>query len=176
MLAMEPWILTATGRSFDLLCPGEGDIAIEDIAHALSMLCRFNGHTWTHYSVAQHCVHVSEIVEDEHALVGLLHDAAEAYVGDMSSPLKAMLTEYQALELVVLGAVFRTFGLPLALPAAVRHADLVLLASERRDLLPKGGGAWSILDGIEPLPWPIQPWSPEVARRAFLQRFAELRQ
>lgn len=83
------WILTQSGQQFDLLRPTASMIKPVDIAHALSRLCRFNGHTRAHYSVAQHSLIVASLVPVEHQLVALLHDAPEAYIGDMTRPLKA---------------------------------------------------------------------------------------
>jgi uncharacterized protein len=82
------WIQTYTGKQFWPLSPLPEDIVIEDIAHALSMQCRFGGHVRTFYSVAQHSVHVSLLVEPQYALWGLLHDAAEAYLVDLPRPIK----------------------------------------------------------------------------------------
>jgi len=92
------WILTRTGRRFDLLAPKADQVSTLDIAHALSQLCRFNGHTSRHYSVAQHSLLVASIVPAEHQLAALLHDATEAYVGDMTRPLKALLPDFSAIE------------------------------------------------------------------------------
>jgi len=85
------WILTYTGKRFDTLNPKPEDICIEDIAHALSMICRFGGHCRQFYSVAQHCLLVSCNLPVEAELWGLMHDAAEAYVGDVVTPIKRLL-------------------------------------------------------------------------------------
>src|ERR1700683_336889 len=82
------WIVTFSGRRFYVLDPRPSDVRIEDIAHSLSLQCRFNGHVKNFYSVAQHSVLVSERCDPADALYGLLHDASEAYIGDMSAPLK----------------------------------------------------------------------------------------
>ena len=74
-------IQTSSGRYIDLLAPSSGDIAIEDIAHALSHIARFNGHTSEFYSVAQHCVLCSRVNPGVMSFEKLLHDAAEAYIG-----------------------------------------------------------------------------------------------
>lgn len=91
------WIQTHTGVAFDLLAPTAGMVVLEDIAYALSRLCRFTGHCSRHYSVAEHSVNVAKQCQLEHgfsdswAMAALLHDAAEAYIGDLSSPLKSLL-------------------------------------------------------------------------------------
>ncbi|HKK06533.1 MAG TPA: hypothetical protein VKA50_11875 [Gammaproteobacteria bacterium] len=90
------WILTYTGRRVDLLDPDPATIEPEDIAHALSNMCRFNGHCRHFYSVAEHSWHVALLVSRENALQGLMHDAAEAYVADITRPLKPYLTNYAA--------------------------------------------------------------------------------
>ena len=91
-------LTTWSGIEFDFARPLEGEIRLDDIAHSLGMLCRFNGHIRRFYSVAQHSVLVSRLVEPEHALQALFHDAPEAYVGDMTAPLKKTMGDYQMLE------------------------------------------------------------------------------
>ncbi|SDV49782.1 hypothetical protein [Chitinasiproducens palmae] len=167
-------ILTAGGTPFNFFAPWAASIDLDTIAHALSNLCRFTGHTRAFYSVAQHSVLVSEIVPPEFAMQGLLHDAHEAYVGDMAQPLKAILPGYRALEDTVAEAVRAAFDLPLELDAVVKHADLVALATERRDLMPPSSMHWQILDGVQPRSERITPVSPADAYRAFLDRYAEL--
>jgi len=82
---------TCSGRRVHLLNPSPDEIAIEDIAHALSHACRFAGHVPSYYSVAQHSVLVSELLDERTALWGLLHDASEAYLHDLTRPLKRAL-------------------------------------------------------------------------------------
>lgn len=167
-----PWIQTNGGRRFSLDHVKPELIDIEDIAHALSQLCRFNGHTREHYSVAQHCALVSQNVPPEHALVGLLHDAHEAYVGDMTSPMKVLVPGFQAVEDRVHGEVLGAYGLSLPLPADVLIADLRMVLTEGRDLLP--GGIlhdWNI--PLEPYEFTVQPLDSHKAKALFLKRFRD---
>lgn len=158
---MRPDILTVGGSYFDFLDPQLCEIRIEDIAHALSHICRFTGHTR----------HLSSAVPDEHALAGLLHDAAEAFIGDVAKPLKSLLPDYKVIESRVERAVLGRFGLPDVLPREVKHADLVLLATEKRDLMPAHLDQWACLDAVEPLALTIVPLSPAQARAEFLDRY-----
>lgn len=173
---MNATILTASGQHFDLQHPEASPINILTIAHALSHLCRFTGHCREFYSVAQHSLMVSFLVDPQHALAGLLHDAAEAYVGDVSAPLKQLLPDYQAVERQVEAAVLQHFGLAPELPGCVKAADLVMLATEQRDLMSHAHRAevWTSLRGVDPLLDTLVPMHPVVARRAFLERFAQL--
>lgn len=173
---MTPTILTASGHYFNLLNPEQCHIHIADIAHALSHLCRFTGHTRQFYSVAQHSVLVSHLVPQADAMAALLHDAAESYLGDVASPLKALLPDYRAIEARVEAAVFARFGLPATLPASIKHADRVALATEKRDVLHRHppNEAWELLDGIAPHASVIHPLQPALARAQFLRRYMEL--
>jgi hypothetical protein len=164
-------ILTYTGISFWPIDPDPKDIDINDIAHALSMQCRFNGHIKKFYSVAEHCVRVSAICPENLALYGLLHDASEAYLSDIPTPLKSELPNYKQYEAVVQGMVYTKYGLLPEEPLEVKDADKIMLVTEMRDLLIHADIS-SI--GIDPLNETINPWSQEFAEQAFLDCFYAL--
>jgi hypothetical protein len=166
---MNPTILLASGRYFDFTAPTP--ITINEVSHGLSNICRFTGHSSEFYSVAQHSVLVSYLVPPKLAMWGLLHDAAEAVMGDMSSPLKKLLPQYKELENRVEEVILRGFGLHGTKPPEIKHADLVALRTEQRDLMRKEGGMWINLDGIEPVPSPIIPLKPLNAEVMFLSRY-----
>lgn len=169
-----PTIQLASGVAFSLMRPDMSRIEVDDIAHALAFICRFTGHCRAFYSVAQHSVLVSRVVPAEHAFAGLMHDAAEAFIGDVSKPLKVMLPDYKAIEERVEAAVFARFGLPATLPQCVKDADRVLLRTEQRDLMNAGGHTWQFTANTAPLPERIVPVGPEEAKRLFLARYEEL--
>lgn len=167
------FIRTFTGLKFYHLNPQPDAMCIEDIAHSLSHTCRFVGMCREFYSVAQHSVLCSWIVPPEHAQWALQHENEESWYGDWASPMKflpgfdgarAMAKQAQAVSMV-------KFGLPATEPAAVKAADMLLLVTEQRDLMPHSDSSFP---GITPLPYKIVPWSCRKAERVFLLRFAEL--
>ena len=163
-----------SGAYFSLQQPEHGPFDIEEIAHALANLCRFNGHSRQFYSVAQHSVLVSQHVPAALAMEALLHDAAEAFIGDVPTPIKMLLPDLQSLEARIDQAVRRHYRLPNQLSAAVHHADRVLLATERRDLLAEQDRVWPVIADVDPLPEVISPVLPNEARSLFLDRFEAL--
>ncbi|MGB6054628.1 MAG: hypothetical protein WBG17_05250 [Burkholderiaceae bacterium] len=173
-------IQTVSGRYVNLLEPDPESITITDIARALSLINRFGGHTRTPYTVAQHSILVAGIMPREWQLHGLLHDAAEAYLGDMVQPLKHQpeMRPFRERESVMQAAIYKSLGLSPCSPDgchdAVRRADLTVLATERRDLMPPDAQPWVILTGIEPMHKRIRPMRPQVAEAEFLSRFKEL--
>jgi hypothetical protein len=169
---------TFTGRRVHFLAPSPDEIDIDDIAHSLSYQCRFLGHTDGFYSVAQHSVLVSELVPEGDALWGLLHDTAEAYLGDLPAPIKREpgMCAYRATEDRLLEAVALRFGLPPKVPKSVRQADRVVLATEFRDVTTVDDLDWIVQEcGFTPSGsmW-ILPWPPAVAEERFLRRYWEL--
>lgn len=168
------WIQTASGRAFWPLNPKPEHVFIEDIAHALSQKCRYTGHTKSFYSVAQHSYLASLIVPDEDCLWALLHDASEAYLPDVARPVKKDLPGFIEIEDRVTEAVAKRFGLSLPMPESIKEADLVLLATERRDIMSDPPYRWTSTENIQPLGLIIKPLPPEAAKALFMSRWHEL--
>jgi hypothetical protein len=169
------WMQTYTGVQFWPLDPRPEEIQIEDIAHSLANQCRYAGHVQEFYSVAQHSVMVARIVPQEHALWGLLHDAAEAYLVDLPRPVKRysrLGDEYRAIEARLMIALCARFQLPSDEPEWVKRADDVLLMTEKRDLMPNSPAKWR--ETAEPLEDVIVPWAPAKAKAQFLMEFRDI--
>lgn len=172
---MATWMQLYSGEPFYPLAATEDDIQIVDIAHALGMVCRYAGHVRRFYSVAEHCVLLSHTVDPEHALWALLHDAAEAYVGDMVRPLKHEMPEYRAAEDRLLAVIADKFGLPgHEMPTQVAEHDTRIVVDERQELMAPSRLPWGLLDGYTPLGVQIVGWSPQRAEAEYLARFNEL--
>lgn len=169
---MNSYILTASGVQFDLEDPQPDMVCVADVAAALSKLCRFTGHTSRFYSVAQHSVLVSDLAGPAFAFEALLHDAAEAYVGDISTPLKQVLgTAIRDVERRIDAAVRQHFGLPSAHSPEVKLADIRALGMERDCFLPNDHHPWPILDGVRYDRVPLLPKFPAAAEELFLVKF-----
>ena len=184
------WMLTATGATVDLRNPQAASISTLDIAHSLALTNRFTGHTARPYSVAEHSLLVEEIMCREFGpmppsalLAALVHDAHEAYVGDISTPLKQALPSW-ALEDVerrlwlAVQHHFHTHAASRDYASIIKRCDLMALAMERRDLMPPGGDPWPLLEGVEACTWmnlqervgmDWQDW-----RQAFIDRVSSL--
>ncbi|MDA8382820.1 MAG: phosphohydrolase [Betaproteobacteria bacterium] len=169
-----PYVSTYLGNRFYPTEPRIDRVAIEDIAHGLAFQCRFNGQTCQFYSVAQHSLIVASLVPPELKLAALLHDAAEAYLGDMVKPLKNILPSFALIEDQVTQIIAAEFGLNFDPYAPIKAADLTALATEKRDLMPYSVEKWAYLEGIVPLPQAIQPLAPFEAKSAFLAEFNRL--
>jgi hypothetical protein len=176
-------ILTYSGVYVEPLDLDPASIRIEDVAHSLAAQARYTGHTRRPYSVAEHSVRCTLALEaEEHGLDVLrwclMHDASEAYLVDIPRPLKQDTyfgKAYRGAEARAMAAVCARFGLDPRTPPAVADIDVRLLATERRDLLPATPGwRWSVLDGVEPLPDTIEPWTFAKAERRFLSVFYRL--
>jgi len=175
MTSTATWIETLTGRHVDILDPDPSEMNIEDIAHALSNTNRFGGHLRKPYSVAQHCVLMSYLCPPELAFECLMHDAHEAYIGDMPSPFKIAMPEFQRLEDNMEATVRRAFNMPGDKhPRAVKHWDQVMLMTEARDF----GLSWYGTEKHTDMPPAhadkIVAWDWLEARTEFLFRYHEL--
>ncbi len=172
------WMQTFTGRKFYPLDPRPEDIVIADVAHGLAMTCRYGGHTQRYYSVAEHCVLVSQLVPPEYALEGLLHDSAEAYIGDMVRPLKHQpeMVQFRQAEAVIEIAIRVRFDLRVtpACWAVVKDIDNRILVDEIGALMADPPAYWERHDAVRSLGARISGWSPALAEERFLERFYEL--
>lgn len=168
------WMQTYTGGKFYPLSPDPAEVDPVDIAHALSLICRYGGHVERFYSVAEHCVLMSRHVPEEFALWALLHDATEAYVGDMIRPLKHSMPEYVDAEDRVMEAVAIRFGLATSvMPDKVKDADNRIILDERAAVLRPTGEVWAA-DALRPLGVRIHAWGPERAEEEYLARLSHL--
>lgn len=161
-------IVTYTGRVVNPLEIRPEDISLVDIAHSLSNLCRFTGHTSKFYSVAEHCVRCYDYATEDRLWV-LLHDASEAYVNDIARPLKhsAAYDAYRAAEEHIMKVIAQKYELVWPEPASVKAVDRRLLVTEIRDLM------WGTdAPDDNAFPEKIDPWSPELAEQAFIYRLA----
>lgn len=171
------YIITYSGVKFDLLNPKPEMVLIKDIAHALSNICRFTGHTQQFYSVAQHSVECSRLVTSSgYRLESLLHDAHEAYIGDVATPLKRLLPDYQKVEERVASVVRTRFGLPEETSTIVKDVDLRALGLEKRIALRCSSleDRWDCLQSTPITNGFLHLWTPEEAEKRFLEWFYEL--
>lgn len=170
-----PWMQTFTGRQFFPLDPRPEDFEIEDVAHALSHLCRYGGHCLRFYSVAEHSVHVADKCVSGRTMRrgALLHDAAEAYLVDVPRPVKACLPEYKRLEHSVEMAIAERFDLfwPIKQPL-IEDLDNRILVDEQKQVMAGAPAPWGTSG--PPLDVTIEGWPPEIAKVEFLSRFMEL--
>lgn len=171
---MNTTIATVGGNRINFSNPEDNVYDVNDIAFALSNICRFNGHCMKFYSVAEHSVYVSRLVPDEYKLLGLFHDAAEAFMGDVTTPLKALLPEYKELEHAMEAAIYKQFGLTEIAKnyQVIKNADIQMVLTEKRDLL---NNAEDWFPGYHALSLDItKPLHPEQARLLFLQEYVKL--
>ncbi|PWE56809.1 hypothetical protein DEM27_08305 [Metarhizobium album] len=168
------WMQTYTGRQFWPLDPRSEEVVIDDIAHSLSLQCRYAGHCRRFYSVAEHSVLLARWLRGKYgamtALYGLLHDASEAYLVDVPRPVKPSLTGYKEVEAKVQAAVFQRFGLPADLPDTVHDADNRIIGDELVNLQPM---EWHARHS-DKLGVPIMLWSPAEAEEEFMWTFRAL--
>jgi uncharacterized protein len=175
-----PYLQTVSGRWVNPFDPDPDQLDAGDIARALANQCRFGGHSRVFYSVAQHSVIVSELVEQrggdvEDVFAALMHDASEAYLGDMPHPIKhrsPLGAAFKAAEDHLEAALRERFRIKADVPE-IKRADRALLATERRAFSAEDWH-WPELEGVEPLELELTALAPDAAARAFAERYAEL--
>jgi len=167
-------IVTYSGLVIDFANPSSSSISIDDIAHSLSMMCRYAGHTKLFYSVAQHSVLVSKYCQSEYALEGLLHDGSEAYIADIVTPAEKLLPDYSSLEEKLMKVIYENFNI---ISTSESYSNVKLInhrtfVTEVRDI----DGEQSPIAVLIAPPFraKIVPWSPKKSEREFLKRFYEL--
>lgn len=166
------WILTANGNELDMAYPQAQKVVLADVAHALSQINRFNGHCRRPYSVAEHSLLVLDIVErlfattanTNHRLAALMHDAHEAYIGDLATPLKQLVgADWMVLEHRLERVIRSAWALHMPaheFASAIKQADLIALATERQQLMPLSPSLWECLVHVQPVTW-VDLMSPE---------------
>jgi hypothetical protein len=183
------WNEMYTGTRFYTFDPAPEDVKIDDIAHSLGLQCRYNGNCHSFYSVAEHCCLLSDFVRCRgwhgilgqagqlefkyDALIALMHDAAEAYIGDLIRPVKHRMPPFRELEATIEAVVFPALGLPPELPTWMRELDSRILCDERAQVMLTQHNEWST-DELEPLGVTIRFWSPARGEFEFMRRFFEL--
>ena len=160
------WMQTYTGRKFWPLDPRPEDFCLEDIAQALSMSCRFNGHCLEFYSVAEHSCHIFDQTDDPmEKKWAILHDAPEAYISDLVSPLKKDMPEFQNVEFWIMRAICERWNLPWVMPQNVNRLDKTIVRDELSNMRDPSTD-WNIPKiglGVR-----LQLWSPQQAKYEFL--------
>ena len=181
-MAIPGLIVLPSGKLFDLLNPTEDDFDIMDIAHTLALSCRWGGWCREFYSVAQHSFYASYMVQPRLALAALLHDATEAYMTDIPRPLKALLPDYCAMETTLGGKLAVAFDLPVCafVDPEIKAIDDRLMALEATVLINTSEAFWQTMGGrpdgsIFDIDKNFQTWPWEVAEKAFLSRYFEIR-
>lgn len=169
------WLQTFSGQHFYSMDPRTDEVHIEDIAHSLSLQCRFAGHCIRFYSVAEHSVLLAwwlyRHAGPQTALACLLHDASEAYLVDVPRPVKPFLAGYKEAESKVQAAIMERFGLPAEMPRAVKEADDWIIGDELANMKPM---AWHARYARTKLGVTLQYWEPSEAEAKFLAAFEAL--
>lgn len=165
---------TYTGHKFWPLDPQPEHVFIEDIAHALGMLCRYNGHCNRFYSVAEHSIFVSRALPSKLRLAGLLHDAAEAYISDLIRPVKPYIKEYKRIEQNILSVIVNKYHCyDESLDPEIKVVDLNILKDEQEQAMGAPPEKWYCVGkglGVE-----LQFWNPTIAEKIFFHEFKRVR-
>lgn len=163
-----------SGMYFDYLDPQPQHFTIEDIADALSKICRFGGHTSKFYSVAEHSIRVSQNVRSEFMRQALMHDAAEAFIGDVVYPMKCLFPTIKMLEHQIQKIIFDKYGIDYPISPEVKIVDLRMLATERQQLLTEQEREWPVLLKAEPYHFRLHQCEPSAAAEWFNRAAREL--
>ena len=166
---------TYKGGKFYPLDPRPEEVDIEDIAHALSQMNRYGGHTVFPYTVAQHCVILSNVIEKEYSFLALMHDASEAYLCDIPRPIKYDLTNYNEIEERLMKVIAQKFNFPWPMSEVVKIGDNRMITTERQQVMAPGP-KFNMVTAEDYPAYDVQinRWSPEGAKWMFLERFKEL--
>lgn len=175
------YIITFTGKKFNLLSTTPDMISVEDMAHSLSQQCRWTGHCKHHYSIAQHSYYCSLLGPEENRFWHLNHDNSEAYIGDMNRPLKHYTNAgdaYRKVEHPLQELIYVTAGLIGDEPLSVKQADEGMLYAEMEQLLPRPNFDMaannpygrSMAANIQ-----IEEWTPRKAEQMYLDRYYKLK-
>lgn len=157
------WMLSKSGKELDLENPKVEDVDWNDIGEALAKTCRYGGHCRGFYSVARHSINVARLLKPEMQIYGILHDAHESWTGDIIQPMKQLLGyQIKQIERRIDPVIFEAAGIPKPsdqVRAAVKAADLTMLATERRDLMAHlpDSTPWAIDGKVEPASFQIVP-------------------
>lgn len=172
------WIQTYSGKKFSLVDPQPEDVDIVDVIAALGNVVRFAGHCRGAYTVLQHSVHVCDACPDEFRYDGLMHDAPEAYYGDITRPMKDVLSklfdgQFSRWTEKIDRVVHYALGIPWPVPRPVKHADCVVLATEARDLMGPLLELWRCMP--PPLKREIVPLPPQQVYSMFVDRYKKFK-
>lgn len=167
------WVQVYSGNKFYPNDPRAEDFSIVDIAHCLSMQCRFAGHIEEFYSVAEHSVNVSNLCLPENKLAGLLHDGSETFISDIVSPAKRQLPDYAVMEKRIQETVYTKFGLPVEHNDDVKRADLIMLYTEARQLLKPSPEQW-MDDDTPSAEITLKCLAPKQAKELFLDTYHQI--
>ncbi|MEE8608964.1 MAG: hypothetical protein V3S55_15275 [Nitrospiraceae bacterium] len=176
------WIEVFPGDVFHFGHPMPGEIKVESIAHALARLCRYNGHTTRHYSVAEHACHVSDWVRVQpgstirDAYTALHHDDAEYIIGDLPKPIKVTMPNFMALERILDMAISLDLGTTYPFPPIIKEADSRILKDERHAVMVPSEHDWGV-DVLEKLGvkfWSTMGRFPWYVERQYLKRHHRL--
>jgi hypothetical protein len=185
--AVGPTIMLGSGTYFDYLAPQSSAITIEDVAYGLGFTTRFRGQCRSartgdrvFYSVAEHCVRMSDLVLEETgsmelAYDALMHELGEVVCADLPGPLKALCSDYKAIEKQCQAALEVAFGVTMRDPDLIKRYDLRMLATEQRDITAGSRDKWSHTEGAEPFNRTIIPWPMELGIYKFLACADKLR-